>query len=344
MFLSRDTLAHAALIASFIASSHALAQCYYPDGTAEPNHRPCNQTISGVSACCDPLDACSESGFCLGRSGWQYRGSCTDITWASWNCAKQFPACVMDPSSNKRYSGYTALWSCDPIGTPVANFCCGYGSGEPCCSSQFTMGTTGNAFKPGVDAAAQSISSAAIAAYTSTATGGSASSASTSSPSASATAATTATAAIAAYTSTATSGSESSASGCSASSASTSSPSASATVAKTATAAPKCDSDLGTKVGVGVGVPLGVLALGILSFLCLREKRHRSDPKQVDALMIDHVHDDNAGDGPGGYADQAQQPRFAQRGTYHSPKSPWSPAPTYEAPNHTAPQELPSRH
>ncbi|RDW79482.1 hypothetical protein BP6252_04120 [Coleophoma cylindrospora] len=299
MILSSATLAHAALIASFIASSHALAQCYYPDGTAEPNHRPCNQTISGISACCDPLDACSESGFCLGRSGWQYRGSCTDTTWASGNCAKQFPACVTDPSSNKRYNGFTALWSCDPIGTPVANFCCAYGSGESCCGSQFTLGTTGNAFKPGADAVVQSISAAAIAAYTATATGGSASAASTSSPSASATAA-------------------------------------------TATAAPKCDSDLGTKVGVGVGVPLGVLALGILSFLFLREKRHRRDPKQVDAPM-DYVHHNDAGVGPGGYTDQAQQPHFAQRGTYHPPKSPWSPAPTYEAPNHTAPQELPSR-
>jgi hypothetical protein len=75
--------------------SALLSTCYYPNGVTEPNHVPCNQTITGASACCDPLDACSTSGICLGRSGWDYRGSCTDQTWDSANCAaKEWQQCI----------------------------------------------------------------------------------------------------------------------------------------------------------------------------------------------------------------------------------------------------------
>lgn len=61
--------------------------CFYPDGlTTEPTHSPCNLTVS-ASSCCDPLDACTASGLCLGRTGFNYRGTCTDKTWDSSNCA-----------------------------------------------------------------------------------------------------------------------------------------------------------------------------------------------------------------------------------------------------------------
>ena len=63
----------AALIASVVGIAQA-ATCWYPDGkTQESNHAPCNSTIPD-SACCDPADACSESGICLGRTGFNYRG------------------------------------------------------------------------------------------------------------------------------------------------------------------------------------------------------------------------------------------------------------------------------
>lgn len=82
------------ILLSLVGCLQAAASCYYPDGSSEPGHVPCNQTISGESACCDPLDSCSVSGFCLGRSGFVYRGSCTDPTYNSGNCANQFDACV----------------------------------------------------------------------------------------------------------------------------------------------------------------------------------------------------------------------------------------------------------
>lgn len=67
----------------------ALLNCYYPDGTTTaPGHTPCNTTIS-ASACCAPEDSCSTSGLCLGRTGFSYRGSCTDKTWASGNCPSE---------------------------------------------------------------------------------------------------------------------------------------------------------------------------------------------------------------------------------------------------------------
>jgi hypothetical protein len=77
----------AVAISSTTAASSSL--CFYPDGiTTDPNHVPCNSTIS-TSACCDPLDSCTDSGICLGRTGFNYRGSCTDKTWTSSNCASE---------------------------------------------------------------------------------------------------------------------------------------------------------------------------------------------------------------------------------------------------------------
>lgn len=79
----------------FSVAVNGLAPCYYPEGvTIEPGHVPCNQTISGASACCDPLDSCSVSGYCLGRSGWDYRGSCTDQSWSSPDCANAQSSCL----------------------------------------------------------------------------------------------------------------------------------------------------------------------------------------------------------------------------------------------------------
>ncbi|KAH6674699.1 hypothetical protein B0J14DRAFT_699380 [Halenospora varia] len=169
---------------SFIASVQAGATCYYPDGkTVDPNHVPCNQTISAASACCDPQDSCSTSGICL------------------------------DPDTHQPFSIFTAIWSCAQPGTTenipnTGEFCCGYQAAS-CCNNSFFLGTTGQAFKPGWDAMVVSISSAAVAAATST----------------------------------------------------------DAAIPVNSSTSQHCSNgDLGTKVGVGVGVPLGVLALGILGF------------------------------------------------------------------------------
>ncbi|PQE17177.1 transmembrane alpha-helix domain-containing protein [Rutstroemia sp. NJR-2017a WRK4] len=227
----------AASIFTLTLAADASSTCWYPDGaTAEPGHVPCNQTISGASACCDPDDSCTTSGMCLGASGWVYRGSCTDSNWESGNCANQFPNCTTEPTSGRRYHTWTALWACSPLGLPLSEYCCGYANGASCCPSKFTLGVTGQAFKPGDDQRVKNISAAAIAQYTSTRTA-SAVSSSTSSP---------ATASAA----------------CSA---------ASAIAAASPTPSVCPDPELGTKLGLGIGVPLGVLAAGILGLLFWRE-------------------------------------------------------------------------
>jgi len=74
-------LSYSFLIASLILSAEPASTCFYPDGTTtEPNHKPCNTTISN-SACCDPLDSCTTSGICLGRSGFNYRGKIQTYPW-----------------------------------------------------------------------------------------------------------------------------------------------------------------------------------------------------------------------------------------------------------------------
>ncbi|KAM3087452.1 hypothetical protein ACMFMG_001539 [Clarireedia jacksonii] len=214
----------AASIFTLTLAADASSTCWYPDGiTAEPAHVPCNQTISGASACCDPNDSCTTSGMCLGASGWVYRGSCTDSSWKSGNCANQFTDCITEPTGRKPYRTWTALWACSDLGLPLSEFCCGYANGESCCPSKFELGVTGQAFKPGDDQRVKNISAAAIAKYTSTSTIPTVASA----------------------------------------------VSSVATASSTPSACP--DPDLGTKVGLGVGVPLGVLAAGILGWLFWRE-------------------------------------------------------------------------
>lgn len=161
----RRTLFGGAIFASLITAAQAAGTCFYPDGiTTAPNHTPCNSTVS-ESACCDPLDVCTTSGVCLGRTGFNYRGSCTDSTWQSGLCPSICHAgkllvinlCLAklmiprDPSDNAPYSTYTALCPCDAPGAPSTNYCCD-SPGRNCCTiATFKYGTTGEAFKGGMD-------------------------------------------------------------------------------------------------------------------------------------------------------------------------------------------------
>ncbi len=69
--------------------------CYWPDESIVSdqegdNYTPCNSTANGVdSACCDKDDVCSSSGYCLGRSGYMYRGACTDPSWNAEACSQE---------------------------------------------------------------------------------------------------------------------------------------------------------------------------------------------------------------------------------------------------------------
>lgn len=69
------------------------AQCYYPNGTIEPLHFPCNNSPKVESMCCntqssDRPDKGNPDGLCVRPEGTDlWRGSCTDRTW-------QDPACL----------------------------------------------------------------------------------------------------------------------------------------------------------------------------------------------------------------------------------------------------------
>jgi hypothetical protein len=230
---------------STITSVHSLATCYYPDGTIGTEHVPCNQTITGFSACCNPLDSCSLSGICLGASGWDYRGSCTDSSWGSANCpAVEWNQCIIgkytlkiteytlnkaDPSTKKKYDEYAPLWPCISegeggfIGELATDWCCAYSNGSSCCENKFTLGNTGKAFQPGYDAILQSLTSGST---------------------------------------------------------NTSCPTTTVTTTPTGGASKggKSNGNIGTKVGLGVGIPLGVLVAGLLGLLFWREskKKHSS--------------------------------------------------------------------
>ncbi|RKF56083.1 hypothetical protein OnM2_084033 [Erysiphe neolycopersici] len=184
----------------------AVSTCWYPDGiTSEPNHVPCNQTINYASACCAPQDACS-GGLCVSVYG-AYRGSCTDQSWNSPNCAaREWPPCLTDPSTRRRYNRATPILSCASPGTIGEGVCCGYSNGSSCCSDQFRIGNSGPTFIPGFDAVATGLS----------AIGG--------------------------------------------------------TNTTNITTVPSDNSqNIGTMVGLGVGIPLGLLVAGLIGFLFYRE-------------------------------------------------------------------------
>jgi hypothetical protein len=59
--------------------------CYFPDGTIFYGGMAC-LTNGTNSMCCASGDACTTSGWCLGSSGYLYRGGCTDRSWTSNAC------------------------------------------------------------------------------------------------------------------------------------------------------------------------------------------------------------------------------------------------------------------
>ncbi|PVH72388.1 hypothetical protein DL98DRAFT_576856 [Cadophora sp. DSE1049] len=148
----------------------------------------------------------------------------------------------LDPSTGERYEGYTPLWSCGTPGTRSSLYCCAQGdSSKSCCNSSFDIGNTGIAFKPGYDAFVLSLTQS-NAAPSSTAPSSTAQSSTTPTPTSDVNA------------------------------------SQSTNDGTTTTLEETCsDDNLGTKVGLGVGIPLGVLVLGLLSWLFYRESSKRRE-------------------------------------------------------------------
>ena len=66
--------------------------CYFPDGTVAPGDTPCHSPSLGVgsSACCAEFHICLNNNLCLHTDGAEMivRGSCTDETWRSPECAQ----------------------------------------------------------------------------------------------------------------------------------------------------------------------------------------------------------------------------------------------------------------
>lgn len=165
---------------------------------------------------------------------------------------------------------------CSPIPTLLdGKFCCGYSNGSSCCGSQFSGFLTGTAFKPGVDAREAEVAFSAVAKALASVSGSIIGTTtlsvlnSNTSPTA------------AGSTPTRASGASTTGSASSAETSGTN---------KVATECPKNNADLGTKVGLGVGIPLGVLVASVLVFLVWREcskRRSATSPTQNSEAMTE---------------------------------------------------------
>lgn len=222
------------------------AACFYPDGiTIEPNHVPCNTTTTN-SACCLPQDSCTTSGLCLGTTNFNYRGTCTDKTFAAAGCSQTckqgkssspipnlYSNEMPDPFNKNPYSSSTTIIPCGGPGAISNEFCCN-SPGRNCCTiATFGLGSTGNSFFHGIDGILANLKAATS---TSSIQPSSTSTTQTTRPSA---------------------------------------PANNDNNNNNRTASPQPSSPLtiATTVGVAVGVPLGALVLGILGYLFYRARR-----------------------------------------------------------------------
>lgn len=72
-----------------------------------------------------------------------------------WSCKTQQPDRVpltsSDPFNNQAYADFTPLWPCDKPGAPSTSYCCNSPNRNCCEIATFQLGTTGSAFKGGMD-------------------------------------------------------------------------------------------------------------------------------------------------------------------------------------------------
>ncbi|CAD6501895.1 BgTH12-02140 [Blumeria graminis f. sp. triticale] len=263
------------LLASLILATgcDAASTCWYPDGvTSDPSHVPCNQTINTASACCNSHDACS-SGLCVSMYG-AYRGTCTDQSWNSPNCgSREWPQCITDPSTRRKYSQSTSILPCASPGTQGESYCCSYSNGSSCCNDQFRLGNSGPIYKPGLDIMLNDISSSSGSNTTNI----------TNVPS-------------------------------------------------------SAGQDIATKVGLGVGIPLGVFVVGLLGFLFYRESHKNSNERNPAAASLSLVNSRTRhlpmeqNDAYESYSSPQSYP--VSETTQHHPYSPHNlkPDPVFEAP------------
>lgn len=107
-----------------LPSAFSGSNCYLPDRkTIAFGEIPC--TSDTYAACCAPDAYCLQNGLCLTNLTLS-RGSCTDQTWTSPNCAQY----CQSTSPNKN----TSISSCQPDPNPL--FSCGF---KNCLNSNFSM-------------------------------------------------------------------------------------------------------------------------------------------------------------------------------------------------------------
>ncbi|PQE19297.1 hypothetical protein CJF31_00009389 [Rutstroemia sp. NJR-2017a BVV2] len=241
--------------------------CWLPNAVGFDNvgMKPCNATLADTtegSACCDPKDSCSTSGMCLGRSGYVYRGGCTDSTFGSENCPS---FCLTDPILGTKYKKSTNIYSCGTEGMFTATFCCESFAtpAQSCCGSTFVFPGSGPAFPPGHDAELALISSATHGITTTTATA------------AGVTVTATVEKLVSAIITTDISGDTITSSSTSLATAATGDSDGKISKSSSNSAAKSNSSDLGMVIGAGVGIPFGCIALVLLGFLLWRERRLR---------------------------------------------------------------------
>ncbi len=135
----------------FFSRSWVHAVCYYPDKSIVPNYQACNPKSDNGSACCElSSSVCTTKGYCFGSISVLYRGGCTDPEWRSPNCAQQclngtlrpLKTILRDPSLNINcilvaHNSFSNILPCSN-GVYTDTFCCaGWGSKTSCCDNSF---------------------------------------------------------------------------------------------------------------------------------------------------------------------------------------------------------------
>ena len=91
-----------------LCSSQAFGQqCYFTDGSAALDDLPCrdNATESNPSMCCGPGAFCLSNGLCTDGL-YLSRGSCTDHSFGSPNCAQICTQCKPSTVEDQRYDSF----------------------------------------------------------------------------------------------------------------------------------------------------------------------------------------------------------------------------------------------
>ncbi|KIV96456.1 hypothetical protein PV10_00326 [Exophiala mesophila] len=100
--------------------------CYYPNGDLAASDTPCTDE-GGDSFCCSSSYYCLSNRICLWEDGRLYRGSCSDLNWASGECP-QF-------CQNNNPGNGIQVWQCS---ITLGTYCCSTNNSDStsCCGRE----------------------------------------------------------------------------------------------------------------------------------------------------------------------------------------------------------------